>query len=289
MPTMKTAKTVSESAGQPFVKMHGLGNDFVVIDVRDSDLAPNADYCRAIAHRRTGVGCDQILLVTLADSDCCAWGYRVINADGSEVEQCGNGVRCVARWLYDRQELDRVAWLDSAAGPVQIRMEDDGDVTVDMGEPEFAPQEIPFDATTPALDYSRQVGGEQVRFAALSMGNPHAVLLVDDVDTAPVSRLAPAIQAEGGFPAGVNVGFLQPLDRARLALRVFERGVGETRACGTGACAAAVAAHRWGLVGDTAEVRLPGGTLQIQWSGEGHRVMMRGPASYAFAGSLMLT
>ena len=272
-----------------FTKMHGLGNDFVVIDAVRRPVTLSPEQIRRLAHRRLGVGCDQVLLVAPAQSPAADFRYRIFNADGSEAETCGNGARCFARFVHERGLTDkRELVLETLAGPLRTTLLEDGQVRVDMGVPRFEPAEIPFLASTTASVYTLPVGEETVEISVLALGNPHAVLLVEDVEQAPVARLGPAIGAHERFPRGVNVGFLQVVDEHHGRLRVYERGSGETLACGSGACAAAVAGMRRGLLRTPVEIRLPGGPLSIQWSGEGHSVMMTGPATFVFEGTITL-
>jgi diaminopimelate epimerase len=274
----------------PFTKMHGLGNDFVVLDGvrRRIDLTP-AQAAR-LADRRFGVGCDQVLLVEPPRLTGTDFHYRIFNADGSEVEQCGNGARCFARFVRDEGLTDKDAIpVGTAAGAILLRLRPDGQVTVDMGAPRLAPAQIPFVAPQQATRYPLDLDGETVQIAAVSMGNPHAVLAVDDVDSAPVATLGPRIERHPGFPNRVNVGFMQLLDPRHIRLRVWERGAGETLACGTGACAAVVAGRLWGMLEDApVAVALPGGTLVINWPGAGEPVLMTGPATRVFHGEIEL-
>ena len=272
-----------------FTKMHGLGNDFVVLDgvTRAIELTP--ERVRRLADRRFGVGCDQVLLVeraTRADAD---FRYRIFNADGGEVEQCGNGARCFVRFVRDKGLTSKgeIA-AETLAGVIYPRIEPDGQVTVNMGVPRFEPAEVPFEAPARAAVYDLEVGGAGVKVSVLSMGNPHAVQIVPDVDTAPVATQGPLIERHPRFPRRVNAGFMQVLDRAHIRLRVYERGVGETLACGTGACAAVVAGRQLGLLDDTVAVRLPGGVLHIAWAGVGQPVWMTGPAVAVFDGTIDL-
>ena len=270
-----------------FTKMQGLGNDFVVFDgvTQVVDLTPA--QCRRIADRHFGVGCDQILLVepsTRADVD---FRYRIFNADGGEVEQCGNGARCFVRFVHDKGLTDkRAIRVETAAGIIEPRLLDDGLVTVNMGVPRFAPAEIPFAADAEAPAYALQAGERTVEIAALSMGNPHAVLRVDDVDVAPVRSLGADIEAHPRFPQRVNAGFMQVTTPHAIRLRVYERGAGETLACGTGACAAAVAGIRRGWLETPVEVRTRGGDLTVTWAGPGRPVYMTGPAETVFEGEI---
>lgn len=272
-----------------FTKMHGLGNDFVVIDgIRQNvDLTPAR--VRAIADRRFGVGCDQLLLVERPASPAAAFRYRIFNADGGEVEQCGNGARCFARFVREQGLTDQSEIpVETAAGMIRLRVESDGQVTVDMGRPRLEPAEIPFLAVERAARYSIIVDGVELTIGAVSMGNPHAVLEADDVDGAPVATLGPRLEHHPRFPRRANVGFMQVMGRDHVRLRVFERGVGETLACGTGACAAVVVGRIQGRLDDAVCVELPGGSLQIRWNGEGEPVLMTGPAVRSFEGCLEL-
>jgi diaminopimelate epimerase len=269
-----------------FTKMHGLGNDFVVIDGVSQDLALSPEQFRFLADRHFGVGCDQILLVETATRPDIDFRYRIFNADGGEVQQCGNGARCFVRFVHDRGlTAKREIRVETASGIIVPRLEDDGQVTVDMGPPRFEPAEIPFYAEARATTYVLDIG-QPVELAALSMGNPHAVLETCDVDTAPVAEWGPLIEHHPRFPQRVNVGFMQLLHRRAIKLRVFERGSGETLACGTGACAAAVAGMMRGLLDPEVEVQTRGGRLTIRWDGDGHSVFMTGPAVSVFEGEI---
>ena len=267
-----------------FTKMQGLGNDFVVIDgVRQRvDLTPLE--IRALADRRFGVGCDQVLVVERATGDA-DFRYRIFNADGFEVEQCGNGARCFVVFVRDHGLTDKhEIRVETAGGLIVPRLEPDGQVTVDMGVPRFRPEEIPFTDGTGAIEETLDVAAVPVRISALSMGNPHAVQIVNDVDAAPVTTQGPSIENHRRFPNRVNAGYMQIVDRATIRLRVWERGAGETPACGTGACAAVVAGIRRGLLDSPVKVRTRGGELVIGWDGEGTPVMMTGPAATVFEG-----
>ncbi|HFC53858.1 MAG TPA: diaminopimelate epimerase [Gammaproteobacteria bacterium] len=272
-----------------FTKMHGLGNDFVVVDAVNQSFHPDSEQVRAIADRHFGVGCDQLLLVERAQHPGADFRYRIFNADGVEVEQCGNGARCFARFLRERGlwSGDRIR-AETRAGIITLRIEPDGQVTVAMGVPRFQPEQIPFLAAGRRDRYRLDLDGTSVVIGVVSMGNPHAVLQVDDVREAPVAGLGAAIGASREFPQGVNVGFMQPVSGERIRLRVFERGVGETLACGSGACAAMVVARQWGLVDDRVMVELPGGSLQIRWEGGESQVFMTGPATTVFEGRMEL-
>lgn len=273
-------------AGLRFTKMHGLGNDFVVIDGVRQAVALTTQQIRALADRHFGVGCDQLLLLEAPRRAQADFTYRIFNADGGEVEHCGNGARCAARFVHEHGLSARTTLsFDTLGGLVRPRLLADGQVEVEMGVPCFEPARIPFDAVGEALDYPLQVGEETLRIAALAVGNPHAVLRVPDVASAPVATLGPLIEGHARFPRRVNVGFLQILSRAEGRLRVYERGAGETLACGTGACAAFIAAVRWGLFDATARLHLPGGTLEIAWAGPGMPVYLTGPATTVFEGT----
>jgi diaminopimelate epimerase len=269
----------------PFTKMHGLGNDFVVIDATREPLTLDAAELRAIADRRFGIGCDQILFVEPPRNPTNLFHYRIFNADGGEVEQCGNGARCFARFVHDKGLTERREIpVGTAAGDIVLYLEDNGEVRVNMGVPVLSPRSIPFDADHEVVTYPLQLDGETVEIAAVSMGNPHAVLLVDDVAEAPVERLGPLIERHPRFPRRVNVGFMAIRGRDAIDLRVFERGAGETLACGTGACAAVVAGRLQGLLDEQVRVRLSGGALMVSWHGKGEPVWMTGPAVAVFDG-----
>ena len=272
----------------PFSKMHGIGNDFVVADATRSPL-PSVDQVRLLADRRTGVGCDQVMLAVRPDTADHDLGAVIFNADGTRAEQCGNGMRCLAVFARKRGLVDSGEILfDTPGGDVLACVEDGGTVSVRMGVPRLDPNEIPIVGPRRATTYGLDIDGDEVRFAAMSMGNPHAVVRVADVESAPVIRLGRALQAHPFFPESVNVGFVQALSRDCLRLRVFERGVGETRACGSGACAAVVAGRLSGDVDANARVDLPGGSLRIRWDGEGEPVWMTGPTSWVFDAEIEL-
>jgi diaminopimelate epimerase len=270
-----------------FTKMQGAGNDFVVLDGINQRITLSAAQYQVLADRHFGIGCDQILLVETSSRPDCDFRYRIFNADGGEVQQCGNGARCFVRFVHE-QELTpkREIRVETAAGVIVPRLEDDGQVTVDMGPPRFMPADIPFAAPAQALTYTIDVDGEPVEISALSMGNPHAVRVVCDTDTAPVQELGSKIENHAGFPERVNVGFMQVLHRREIKLRVFERGAGETLACGTGACAAVVAGITRGLLDDSVQVHTRGGDLSISWQGPGHHVFLTGPAVTVFQGEI---
>lgn len=300
-----------------FTKMHGIGNDFAVLDGYSGDYSAGHDQpqwqpgnlspaqIRQLADRHLGIGFDQLLLVEASALMDVDFRYRIFNADGGEVEQCGNGARCFVRFVHDKgltqkQEIK----VETASGIITLKLENNGLVTVNMGAPHFAPAEIPFiadtliadtliaemsDVATPSLDYDLDVAGRSVRIAAVSMGNPHAVQQVNDVDTAPVAELGPLIEAHVRFPQRVNAGFMQIVDQHSIRLRVFERGSGETLACGTGACAAVVAGIRWGQLKSPVEVAMRGGNLTIRWGGADTPVWMTGPAVTVFEGEIEIS
>ena len=272
-----------------FTKMHGLGNDFVVFDAISQPVRLTPEQLRFVADRHFGIGCDQILLVektTLPDAD---FRYRIFNADGGEVQQCGNGARCFVRFVHDKGLTQKTEIrVETASGTIVPRLESDGQVTVNMGAPRFEPADIPFVAQTRALTYALALPETSVEISVLSMGNPHAVQIVDNVDTAPVAEQGPLIEHHANFPQRVNAGFMQVLDRKHIRLRVYERGAGETLACGTGACAAAVAGMTRGLLDSEVRVTTRGGDLLIRWAGEGQPVWMTGPAVTVFEGEIEL-
>jgi diaminopimelate epimerase len=272
----------------PFTKMQGLGNDFVVLDGVTRPVEMDAALVRALADRRHGVGCDQVLLVEPSTRPEADYRYRIWNADGGEVEHCGNGIRCAARLLQQKGLADdAVVRFETAAGLARVELLEPPQVAVDMGPAVLEPAQIPFDAPARAPLYALDVAGSEYSIGAASMGNPHAVLPVTDLDHAPVAHLGPAIEAHPRFPARCNAGFMQIIDPGHIRLRVYERGVGETPACGTGACAAVVV----GVLNDWLDTRvrvdLPGGALVINWAGDGHSVMMTGPAERVFEGSYL--
>ena len=269
-----------------FTKMHGIGNDFVLVDARQAPLALTPAQIRALADRHTGVGFDQLLSVERARDRSCAFYYGIWNADGSPSGQCGNGVRCVAAWLHRAGVLapDVPIRMESPSGPVIVRVLAPVRVAVDMGEPVFDPSRVPL--ITDGLDDGHELalGEERIAIGAVSMGNPHAVVVVNDLVDPALERLGPALTAHPRFPEGANAGFVQVVDRQHLRLRVHERGSGWTQACGTGACAAMAVLRRRGAVDEQVQVDLPGGRLQIDWQGPGHTLWMTGPAAFAFEG-----
>ncbi|OGT19254.1 MAG: diaminopimelate epimerase [Gammaproteobacteria bacterium RBG_16_57_12] len=272
-----------------FSKMHGLGNDFVVIDAVRQRVHLTPDQSRFLADRHFGVGCDQILQVEPPRTPGVDFSYRIFNADGQEVEQCGNGARCFARFVRDQDLTTKdVIRVETLAGIITLTIEPDGQVTVDMGIPQFVPERIPFVADREALAYPLEVAGTTLSVGAVSMGNPHAVIQVDDVKTAPVETQGPLIEGHARFPRRVNAGFMQVVARDHIRLRVYERGAGETLACGTGACAAVVVGRRQGLLDEQVKVDLPGGRLSITWRGDATPVWMTGPATPVFEGQIEL-
>ncbi len=269
-----------------FTKMHGLGNDFMVIDNlrKQVDLSPQ-DILR-LSDRRTGIGFDQLLVVNPSSVADAEFDYQIFNADGGEVEHCGNGARCFARFVSDRGMTDnRTIRVNTSNGVITLVLQDDGQVMVQMGVPVFEPAGVPFLADTEAHFYDLDVAGETFQVGAASIGNPHVLLRVDDVDTAEVDRLGPLIESHVRFPRRVNVGFMQVVNRQAIRLRVFERGVGETRACGSGACAALAIGYRQGVLDNCASVTLPGGELKIHWLNEKTSIEMTGPCSTVFEGN----
>lgn len=269
-----------------FTKMHGLGNDFVVVDGRGSNRVLDAARVRALANRHTGVGFDQLLTIEPARDPACIAAYSIHNADGSPAGQCGNGVRCIGAWLHrdGAIAIGDSARLESPAGVVSLRLVDAYTVAVDMGEPDFDPAHLPLVGVEPGDWQTLDVDGTSLRIAAVSMGNPHAVLVVGEVNAAEVDRLGPLITRHPRFPEGVNAGFVQVIDAANVRLRVHERGAGWTLACGSGACAAVAALRRVGSVSSNVCVELPGGSLRIAWEGPGHALWMTGPAAFVFEG-----
>ncbi|OAI25680.1 diaminopimelate epimerase [Methylomonas koyamae] len=272
-----------------FTKMHGLGNDFIVIDAVSQQIDLNAEQVRFLADRHFGVGCDQLLLVEKPVSANADFKYRIFNADGGEVPQCGNGARCFARFVQDKGLCDKdEIVVDTDAGQLVLGIGRDGLVKVNMGVPRHDPAQIPLNAPTQLPVYHVEIDGESIAFVAVSMGNPHAVLIVDDVEQAPVASLGKRLECHEVFPQRANIGFMQVIDRSRVKLRVYERGAEETLACGSGACAAAVAGIDQGLLDSQVNVCLPGGELQIAWQGRGCPVLMTGPAVKVFEGRISI-
>jgi len=274
---------------RPFTKMHGLGNDFVVFDATREPLPLSAGQIIALADRRFGIGCDQLLLVEPARSSEAEFYYRIFNANGSEVENCGNGARCFARFVHEQQLTDsNPVVVDTLNGRMSLSFLDNGEVTVNMGPPTLEPAKIPFIAERRADEYAVHIGDQALALGMVSMGNPHAVLRVEDTDTAPVEILGPLIETDERFPNHVNAGFLQVLQPNLGRLRVWERGVGETLACGTGACAAMVSGVLRGWFDNDVQLVLRGGTLRLQWQGGDSAVLMTGPAATVFSGTIDL-
>ncbi|MBE9539374.1 MAG: diaminopimelate epimerase [Proteobacteria bacterium] len=272
-----------------FTKMHGAGNDFVMIDLISQRFDLRARHVRKLADRRLGVGCDQVLAVEAPRTPDVDFRYRIYNADGEEVEQCGNGARCFARFVRDKRlTRKRIIKVETAAGILELRVRDKDEVEVDMGAPELEPANIPHVAVNRAPSYALQVAGETLDIGAISMGNPHAVLRVDHLDSAIIEKLGPLIESHPDFPQRTNAGFMQVTTDTEINLRVYERGVGETLACGTGACAAVVYGICRGWLRDTVTVTLPGGKLTVSWAGEGEPVVMTGPTAVVFEGSIFI-
>ncbi|MDT8371101.1 MAG: diaminopimelate epimerase [Gammaproteobacteria bacterium] len=271
-----------------FSKMHGLGNDFVVIDAINQSVTLTAPQIRFLSDRRRGVGCDQLLLVETSSVSGCDFKYRIFNADGGEVAQCGNGARCFARYVRDKglTEKETIS-VETASGIIYPTLHADDNVTVDMGLPRFVPEQVPFMTEQQADSYSLMLDDEQIiTIGVVSMGNPHAVMLVDDIARADVATLGPMIERHAQFPERVNAGFMQIVTPEHIHLRVYERGAGETQACGTGACAAVVSGIKRGLLARNVTVSLPGGDLTVVWSGDNSSVWMTGPATHVFDGEI---
>lgn len=272
-----------------FTKMHGTGNDFVVIDLISQDYKVRSRDVRKLADRHFGVGCDQVLVVEPPQSPQVDFRYRIFNADGKEVEQCGNGARCFARFVRDKKlTAKKVISVETNAGVIELRVRPNHDVQVNMGAPQFEPGKIPFAASARAPSYELQVDGKTLEIGAVSIGNPHAVLCVNNTSRAGVEQLGPLIESHPDFPQQVNVGFMQIVSEKEIRLRVYERGVGETLACGTGACAAVVYGISRGWLSESVTVGLPGGKLSIRWAGEGQPVMMTGPTAVVFDGTIKI-
>ena len=272
-----------------FTKMHGLGNDFVVLDGFTQSIALSAAQYQWLADRHVGIGCDQILLIEKSTNSATDFRYRIFNSDGGEVEQCGNGARCFVRYVHEHGlSAKSEIRVETLGGILSLRLEADGQVSVDMGVPRFEPDEIPFLAEHRAPIYLLSLENKIIEISAISMGNPHAVQVVDNVDTASVAQDGPHIESHPSFPKHVNAGFMQIMNRGHIKLRVYERGSGETLACGSGACAAVVAGIQRDLLDATVRVTTRGGDLSIQWAGEGRSVIMTGPAVEVFAGVIVL-
>ena len=269
-----------------FTKMHGLGNDFLLMEVPAGGALPDAAQWRRLADRHAGVGFDQALVLEPPRLAGSAAHYRVFNADGGEVEQCGNGARCIAYYLqmHGRAGVDGNVSMDGVGGAVSARVLEDGRVAVDLGIPDFAPSALPFVAAATEATYTLSVAGENLEFGAVALGNPHAVLRVAAIESADVERIGRALQSHASFPRQVNVGFMQIIDAGHIRLRVYERGVGETLACGTGACAAVAVGRNLGLLGADVEVHVRGGRLGVHWEGAGKRIWLAGPTAVAYTG-----
>lgn len=272
-----------------FTKMHGLGNDFMVVDLITQRARLTPEQIRALAHRRRGIGFDQLLVVEPPQNPDMDFRYRIYNSDGNEVEACGNGARCFARFVRDqRLTHKREIHVETAGGPLTLHVDQIDRIRVELGQPQFAPAAVSFDASQYRPSHALEVNGQIHHISVVSMGNPHAVLQVDDVDSAPVESLGPAIGSHPRFANGVNVGFMQVVSPQHIRLRVFERGSGETLACGTGACAAVVCGIRRGLLQSRVQVHLPGGKLDIHWPDSDARVTLSGPAERVFSGRISL-
>ncbi|HHF3085979.1 diaminopimelate epimerase [Vibrio sp. CCB-PB317] len=270
-----------------FSKMHGLGNDFMVVDCITQNVFFSQDLIRRLADRHTGVGFDQLLVVEAPYDPETDFHYRIFNADGSEVEQCGNGARCFARFVRLKGLTNKYSIsVSTKKGKMILNIEDDGEVTVNMGVPEFEPNKIPFKAKQKEKTYIMRAGEKTLFCGAVSMGNPHVVTVVDDVDTADVDTLGPLLESHERFPERVNAGFMQVVSRDHIRLRVYERGAGETQACGSGACAAVAVGVLQGLLDENVKVSLPGGELRIAWQGPGKPLFMTGPTTHVFDGQL---
>jgi diaminopimelate epimerase len=269
-----------------FTKMHGLGNDFIVFEAPShSRIDPHR--IKQLACRKTGVGFDQALIVEPPRHSGSLFYYRIFNSDGSEVEQCGNGARCLAYWASRRQGQFNNRWLmDSPAGLIEGLSDELGWASVDMGVPRFTPQAVPFVADREELIYPVEVNGQSIKLSIACLGNPHGVVVVEDINQAPIETIGPLLEAHSRFPNKANIGFMQRVDESHINLRVFERGVGETQACGTGACAAVAVGRRLGLLGPSVTVQLPGGQVQVNWPGEGERLWLSGPTAQVFVGTI---
>ncbi len=291
--TQKTADKLSMNI--PFTKMHGLGNDFVVIDLVSQPNSLNPEQIRQFSDRQFGIGFDQLLQIEAAQGPEADFRYRIFNRDGSEVEHCGNGARCFAKYVHDKGLTSKnPVKVETINRLLSLSLTPTGEVSVDMGSPDFSPASLPFRAEHAQASYTREITldenltATQIEFGAVSMGNPHTVIRVDDVQTADVEGIGTALGAHADFPQGVNVGFMQIIDRGSIRLRVFERGAGETLACGTGACAAVAVGQQQGLLDSTVEVEVRGGKLTIEWTGNSNSMVMTGPATTVFEGCITL-
>ncbi|WEJ63112.1 diaminopimelate epimerase [Thiomicrorhabdus lithotrophica] len=286
--SVQSVETHPASQTVKFTKMQGLGNDFMVIDCINQSVEFTTEKIRQWSDRNFGIGFDQLLVVENASQESVDFRYRIFNADGSEVQQCGNGARCFARYVYDKGLTDKTEiYVETASGVIVLYIEDSGLVRVNMGAPNFEPSSLPFLAPARQEEYALNVLGETLLIGAVSMGNPHAVLPVDDIKTAPVEKFGAAVESHASFPERVNVGFAQKVDNSHIRLRVYERGAAETLACGTGACAAMAVFRLWQQVGDKVTVSLPGGDLLVEWNGQADSpVWMSGPAITVFEGEI---
>lgn len=272
-----------------FTKMHGTGNDFIVIDAVTNNIKLSPSKIKMLANRHFGIGCDQLLIVEAPTEHDIDFNYRIFNNDGSEVEQCGNGARCFAKYVRDRRLTARnPVRVSTLGGRYELTANKDNTYSVDMGAPIFEPEEIPFNAQQRQPQYKLETDGQSFDAWILSMGNPHAVIEVNDIDTAPVLEKGPVLESHPSFPNRANIGFMQIVSRTEIRLRVFERGAGETLACGTGACAAVAAGIKAGKLDNEVEVQLPGGKLKIHWPGEGQSVILSGPAKTVFHGQIRI-
>jgi len=273
-----------------FTKMHGLGNDFIVLEASELERLPTPMEWRRLSNRHAGIGFDQALLLERPRRAAASVFYRIFNADGSEVEQCGNGARCIAALLQRRGRVSpgELLVMESPGGPVRARLGPGADVSVDMGVPSFDPRSLPFEAEREASTYRLEVAGDTLELGVVSLGNPHAVLVVESVKEAPVTRLGALIERHPRFPKRVNVGFMELIDRTHIRLRVFERGVGETLACGTGACAAVAVGHARGWLDPEVHVDVRGGQLRVNWAGRDDPMWLTGPAEVSFEGCVEL-
>jgi diaminopimelate epimerase len=272
----------------PFTKMHGLGNDFIVFEAPDDSVVPDPETMRKLGDRRTGIGFDQALVLLPPRREGTDVYYRIFNTDGSEVQQCGNGARCIGALVARKLARSEVA-MDSPGGLVRALVSDEGLVTLDMGVPNFDPASLPFEATREADIYPLRIGEKELRIGAVSMGNPHAVIQVSSVREAPVDTVGPAVENHSRFPERTNVGFMEVVSRNHIRLRVYERGVGETQACGTGASAAVAIGRRWGLLDSEVQVDAPGGRLAVRWNGPNEHLWLTGPAVSVYEGTIDLT
>jgi len=268
-----------------FTKMHGLGNDFIVFEAPDDDVVPDSAAIRRLADRRTGIGFDQALVLLPPRQEGTDVYYRIFNSDGSEVEQCGNGARCVGKLVAAKMSRPEVH-MDSLGGRVDVQLRDDGQVSLDMGIPDFDPASLPFEAAREADVYPLRAGETELQISVVSMGNPHAVLRVPSVANAAVDTIGPTVENHSRFAKRTNVGFMEVVSPTHIRLRVFERGVGETQACGTGACAAVAVGRKLGLLDEEVVVEAPGGRLMVRWPGPGKHLWMTGPAVAVFKGSI---